>query len=143
MSPLTVLPLPLPLPGLVSSRRTLQRHVPALSRYATVTPLSPRLLPGHPQEDVLQAIDGICCHPELLVRHHQAVLTQLLPALSAAGGWQRQQGCARVLQAGCVAGERQACFVGGFIPGPLVLPPSSLRLPQPRPFLHPCSGHLQ
>lgn len=46
MSPLTVLPLPLPLPGLVLSRHALQRHVPALSRYATVTHSLPACCPA-------------------------------------------------------------------------------------------------
>ena len=38
-----------------------------------------------PQAQVLQAIDAVCSHAELLVVHHAAVLTHLLPALSAAG----------------------------------------------------------
>ena len=37
------------------------------------------------QAQLLQAIDAVCCHAELLVVHHAAVLTHLLPALSAAG----------------------------------------------------------
>ena len=38
------------------------------------------------QNQVLQAIDGVCSHSELLLQHHDPVFSQLLPALSAAGG---------------------------------------------------------
>lgn len=34
---------------------------------------------------MLNAIDAVCSHPELLIEHYANVLAHLLPALSAAG----------------------------------------------------------
>lgn len=37
------------------------------------------------QIQLLNAIDAVCSHPELLIEHYVPVLSHLLPALSAAG----------------------------------------------------------
>ena len=37
------------------------------------------------QVHVLDAIDAVCSHPELLIEHYAVVLSTLLPSLSAAG----------------------------------------------------------
>lgn len=37
------------------------------------------------QAHVLNAIDAVCSHPELLIEHYAHVLSHLLPSLSAAG----------------------------------------------------------
>ena len=57
---------------------------------AALHPPAPALTPHSPGSPVCQvsainAIDALCSHPELLMEHHGAVLTHLVPALSAAG----------------------------------------------------------
>ncbi len=43
------------------------------------------LSPFASQVQLLNAIDAVCSHPELLIEHYVPVLSHLLPALSAAG----------------------------------------------------------
>lgn len=55
---------------------------------ARVEPSSPHTMAPHPsapQVQLLNAIDAVCSHPELLIEHYVPVLSHLLPALSAAG----------------------------------------------------------
>ena len=111
------------------------------------TPGTPPPPPHTQQVQLLNAIDAVCSHPELLIEFHAPVLSHLLPALSAAGARTWEAGGRDFTELGCgwprQPGQRGAGQHAGAIlqvpcarhpQGPPPQPPST----PARPRLPPC-----